>query len=128
MAVDQSAIENTSTKVIFNTPARMPAQNWLLPYPLMRAKVKGIIARLNTGVAAIFQKGWLMPVLMKVGEWQNSYEKEIEPANMAEFRELRGHLIDELHRQHVEKKYLPQKLKSDYQRIWNRCRKKKRFR
>ena len=111
MAVDQSAIENTSTKVIFNTPARDACTELASSLSLDESQSKEL-SRLNTGVAAIFQKGWLMPVLMKVGEWQNSYEKEIEPANMAEFRELRGHLIDELHRQHVEKKYLPQKLKA----------------
>ena len=110
MAVDQSAIENTSTKVIFNTPARDACTELASSLSLDESQSKEL-SRLNTGIAAIFQKGWLMPVLMKVGKWQNLYEKEIVPINMEEFRKMRGLLVTELHRQYSERKYLPQKLK-----------------
>lgn len=111
MAVDQSAIENTSTKVIFNTPARDACTELASSLSLDESQSREL-SRLNTGVAAVFQKGWLMPVLMKVGKWQNPYEKEIEPINIEEFQNMRGLLVSELHRQHYEAKYLPQKLKA----------------
>ena len=110
MAVDQSAIENTSTKVIFNTPARDACTELASSLSLDESQSKEL-SRLNTVIAAIFQKGWLMTVLMKVGKWQNLYEKEIVPINMEEFRKMRGLLVTELHRQYSERKYLPQKLK-----------------
>lgn len=126
MAVDLSAIENTSTKVIFNTPAKDACTELASSLSLDEGQSREL-SRLNTGIAAVFQKGWLMPALIKVDEWQNPYEKEIAPPNMDEFHKMRGLLIAELHRQHSERKYLPQKLKEIIRESGIDAEKKKDF-
>ena len=75
MAVDTSAIENTSTKIIMNTPAKDACEELSSALSLDEDQAKEL-SRLGTGVAATFQKGWLTPVLMKIDMWDNHYEAE----------------------------------------------------
>ena len=54
---------------------------------------------MNVGVAAIMQKGWLQPVLMKVDYWENKYEAEIQVSQDMLLKEVRTSLVIELYRQ-----------------------------
>lgn len=77
MAVDTSAIENTSTKIIMNTPAKDACEELSSALSLNENQSKEL-SRLGTGVAAVMQKGWLTPVLMKIDMWDNHYEAEVK--------------------------------------------------
>ena len=98
MAVDTSAIENTSTKIILNTPAKDACEELSSALSLNEDQSKEL-SRLGTGVAAVFQKGWLTPVLMKVDMWDNRYETVVSRADPGELRLLRGNLLIELQKQ-----------------------------
>lgn len=104
MAVDTSAIENTSTKIILNTPAKDACEELSSALSLKEEQSKEL-SRLGTGVAAVFQKGWLTPVLMKVDEWDNRYETIVSRANPDELRLLRGRLLIELQKQRNNRMY-----------------------
>ncbi len=105
MAVDTSAIENTSTKIIMNTPAKDACAELSSALSLNDEQAKEL-SRLGTGVAAVFQKGWLTPVLMKVDyNWENKYKTPIRHANMDGMRILRGELLSELVRQVNERNF-----------------------
>lgn len=103
MAVDTAAIENTSTKIIMNTPARDACEELSSALSLNEDQSKEL-ARLSTGVAAVFQKGWLTPVLMKVDKWKES-SITLRKLNINDIKALRGNLVVELCKQYSEKKY-----------------------
>lgn len=111
MAVDTSAIENTATKIIMNTPARDACEELGSALSLNEAQT-GELSRLNVGVTAVFQKGWLSPVLMKVDKWDNRYNAEAEYTDPAVLRVLKGNLVEVLMEQKNNGRFSPMKLRS----------------
>ena len=98
MAVDSSAIENTSTKIIMNTPAKDACEELSSALSLNEDQAKEL-SRLGTGVAAVMQKGWLTPVLMKIDMWDNHYDAEVKYPMPEEICILKGKMMTELYRQ-----------------------------
>lgn len=111
MAVDTSAIENTSTKIIMNTPSKDACEELGSALALNEEQTKEL-SRLATGVAAVFQKGWLTPILMKVDKWDNKYEAKPEQSNRADMREIRGKLILEMYYQSIKGTFSAVKLRT----------------
>lgn len=111
MAVDSSAIENTATKIIMNTPAKDACEELGSALSLNESQTREL-SRLNVGVAAVFQKGWLSPVLMKVDMWDNRYETEVETTDQAALRLLKGELLMVLMEQKANHKFSPMKMRS----------------
>lgn len=111
MAVDASAIENTSTKIIMNTPAKDACEE-LGSALSLNAQQTRELSRLNVGVAAVFQKGWLSPVLMKVDKWDDRYNTELEMTNPADLRVTKGNLLTVLNEQKKEQHFSPMRLKT----------------
>lgn len=111
MAVDTSAIENTATKIIMNTPAKDACEELGSALSLSEAQA-GELSRLNVGVAAVFQKGWLSPVLMKVDKWDNRYDADIQTTDQSSLRILKGRLVEALLEQYHNKKFSPMRLRS----------------
>lgn len=111
MAVDSSAIENTATKIIMNTPAKDACEELGSALSLNDAQTREL-SRLNVGVAAVFQKGWLSPVLMKIDKWDDRYETDVITTDQAELRLLRGNLVNALMEQKNGGKLSPMKLRS----------------
>ena len=111
MAVDSSAIENTSTKIIMNTPAKEACEELGSALSLSNEQTKEL-SRLNVGVAAVFQKGWLSPVLMKVDKWDNRYNTQVEMTNTVDLRVTRGELLNALYEQKNEEKFSPMRLRT----------------
>ncbi|MCI5902950.1 MAG: DUF87 domain-containing protein [Blautia sp.] len=111
MAVDASAIENTATKIIMNTPAKDACEELGSALSLTEEQT-GELSRLNVGVAAVFQKGWLSPVLMKIDEWDNRYHAEVETTDPSTLRVLKGELVCILLEQYQEGRFSPMKLRS----------------
>ncbi len=111
MAVDSSAIENTATKIIMNTPAKDACEELGSALSLNDAQTREL-SRLNVGVAAVFQKGWLSPVLMKIDMWDDRYETDVTTTDQAELRLLRGNLVTTLMEQKNNGKLSPMKLRS----------------
>lgn len=111
MAVDSSAIENTSTKIIMNTPAKDACEELGSALALNEEQTKEL-SRLATGVAAVFQKGWLTPVLMKVDKWDDRYETKPEQDSRADMRDVRSKIIIELYYQSIRGTFSASKLKA----------------
>ncbi len=111
MAVDSSAIENTATKIIMNTPAKDACEELGSALSLNDSQTREL-SRLNVGVAAVFQKGWLSPVLMKVDKWDDRYETEVITTDQASLRLLKGELVVALMEQKLIGKLSPMKLRS----------------
>lgn len=111
MAVDTSAIENTATKIIMNTPAKDACEELGSALSLNEKQINEL-SRLNVGVAAVFQKGWLSPVLMKVDKWDDRYDADVEYTDQASLRLLKGELIKVLYEQYHKNKFSPMKLRS----------------
>jgi len=111
MAVDTSAIENTATKIIMNTPAKDACEE-LGSALSLNDEQTGELSRLNVGVAAVFQKGWLSPVLMKVDKWDDRYNTEVEYTDQALLRVFKGNIVTELIEQYHNKRFSPMKLRS----------------
>ena len=111
MAVDSSAIENTSTKIIMNTPAKDACEELGSALSLNNEQTKEL-SRLNVGVAAVFQKGWLSPVLMKVDKWDNRYNSAVEVTNPADLRMTKGELLAALYEQKREQRFAPMRLRT----------------
>ena len=111
MAVDASAIENTSTKIIMNTPAKDACEELGSALSLNDQQTREL-SRLNVGVAAVFQKGWLSPVLMKVDKWDDRYNTEVEITNPADLRVTKGNLLTVLNEQKKEQHFSPMRLKA----------------
>lgn len=111
MAVDSSAIENTATKIIMNTPAKDACEELGSALSLNENQTAEL-SRLNVGVAAVFQKGWLSPVLMKIDKWDDRYETCLELTNPADLRATKGNLLNALYEQKTAKKYSPMRLRA----------------
>ncbi|MDE6087794.1 MAG: ATP-binding protein, partial [Oscillospiraceae bacterium] len=94
MAVDTSAIENTSTKIIMNTPAKDACEELGSALSLNEEQTREL-SRMDVGVAAVFQKGWLTPVLMKVDKaWDSEkYGAELQTIDFTELRRVRSELM-----------------------------------
>ena len=106
LAVDSSVIENTSTKIIMNTPSKEACEELGSALSLNEAQTREL-SRLNVGVAAIMQKGWMSPVLMKVGLWNPcKYEATLQYENAGAVNYVRSRLVDELVRHVKEKHYV----------------------
>lgn len=111
MAVDTSAIENTATKIIMNTPAKDACEELGSALSLNEEQTAEL-SRLNVGVAAVFQKGWLSPVLMKVDMWDDRYETTLELTDPADLRYVKGNLLSALYEQKASSRFSPMKLRS----------------
>lgn len=111
MAVDTSAIENTATKIIMNTPAKDACEELGSALSLNEEQTSEL-SRLNVGVAAVFQKGWLSPVLMKVDKWDDRYNAEVEYTDQALLRVFKGNIVTELIEQYHNNRFSPMKLRS----------------
>lgn len=111
MAVDSSAIENTATKIIMNTPAKDACEELGSALSLTETQTHEL-SRLNVGVAAVFQKGWLAPVLMKIDKWDDRYNAEVEVTDQATLRLLKGELVQALLDQYHDGKFSPMKLRA----------------
>ncbi|MFI3255155.1 MAG: DUF87 domain-containing protein [Eubacteriales bacterium] len=110
MAVDTSAIENTATKIIMNTPARDACEELGSALSLNDAQTREL-SKLNVGVAAVYQKGWLSPVLMKIDKWDDRYHANVEVTDQSVLRILRGDLTCALLEQYESNKFSPMKLR-----------------
>lgn len=105
LAVDSSVLENTATKIIMNTPSKEACDELGSALALNEKQAKEL-SRLNVGVAAIIQKGWMNPVLMKVGLWDpKKYEAPLQYENLGGVRYVKSLLTNELVRQIQEDKY-----------------------
>ena len=111
MAVDASAIENTSTKIIMNTPAKDACEELGSALSLNDEQTREL-SRLNVGVAAVFQKGWLSPVLMKVDKWDDRYNTQVETTNPADLRIVKGQLLVALNEQKQAQHFAPMRLRA----------------
>lgn len=99
LAVDSSVVENTSTKIILNTPSKDACEELGSALSLNDEQTREL-SRLNVGVAAVMQKGWLMPVLMKVNLWHaKKYEAPLIIENMDLLVVIRSRMVEELVRQ-----------------------------
>lgn len=110
LAVDSSAVENTATKIILNTPSK-DACNELGSALSLNEKQSRELSRLNVGVAAVMQKGWMSPVLMKVGLWDpDKYEKELQYENKGVYTFIKSRLVSVLVQQIKNDKYAVREL------------------
>jgi hypothetical protein len=105
LAVDSSVVENTATKIIMNTPSKEACEELGSALSLREDQSKEL-SRLNVGVAAIMQKGWMTPVLMKVGLWNPAkYEASLKFENQGGIKYIRSCLTNELVHQIREGRY-----------------------
>lgn len=105
LAVDSSVVENTATKMIMNTPSKEACEELGSALSLKEEQTKEL-SRLNVGVAAIMQKGWMTPVLMKVSLWNPSkYEATLQYENIGGVNYIRSCLVKELVCQVSEKRF-----------------------
>lgn len=111
MAVDSSAIENTSTKIIMNTPSKDACEELGSALSLNDEQTREL-SRLNVGVAAVFQKGWLSPVLMKVDKWDDRYNMQVETTDPAVLRMVKGQLLITLNEQKQTQHFSPMRLRA----------------
>lgn len=106
LAVDSSVVENTATKIIMNTPSREACEELGSALSLKEEQTREL-ARLNVGVAAVLQKGWMTPVLMKVGLWDPTrYEAPLQYEARGGVMYVRSCLVNELVRQIEEDRYV----------------------
>lgn len=82
--LDMSAIRNTNTKIILRLPEQSDRE--------LVGKAAGLnddqiveLAKLETGVAAIYQNNWLEPVLCKVDRFESEEKEFIEKEESGEF-------------------------------------------
>lgn len=105
MAVDSSAIENTATKIIMNTPSKDACEELGSALSLTQEQTREL-SKLNVGVAAVLQKGWMSPVLMKVDLWDNTkYEAPLQFENASMMIYVRSCLLQELMNQVRKNEY-----------------------
>lgn len=105
LALDMTVVENTSTKIILNTPSRDACQELGGALSLNENQTKEL-SRLNVGVAAVMQKGWLTPVLMKVGLWDpTKYEAPLQYEDPGKLAYVRSCMATELKEQIARGKY-----------------------
>lgn len=101
MAVDTSAIENTSTKIIMNTPAKDACEELGSALALNDAQTAEL-SKLNVGVAAVLQKGWLSPVLMKIDLWDDRYNTDLVQTDLGELKRIKGKIVSVLLHQFLD--------------------------
>ena len=94
-----------------NTPAKEACEELGSALSLSNEQTKEL-SRLNVGVAAVFQKGWLSPVLMKVDKWDHRYNTQVEMTNTVDLRVTRGELLNALYEQKNEEKFSPMRLRT----------------
>ena len=111
MAVDNSAIENTATKIIMNTPAKDACEE-LGSALSLNDEQTAELSRLNVGVAAVYQKGWLSPVLMKIDKWDDRYNHAVEYTNQSSLKICKGKLVSTMIEQKYDRKFSPMKLRA----------------
>lgn len=105
LAVDSSAIENTATKIIMNTPSKEACEELGSALSLDEEQTKEL-SRLNVGVAAVLQKGWMEPVLMKIGLWDpTKYEAELQYEDKGMISYVKSCLVQELVNQIKEERF-----------------------
>ncbi|WP_139209545.1 helicase HerA domain-containing protein [Clostridium uliginosum] len=82
--LDMSAIRNTNTKIILRLPEQSDRE--------LVGKAAGLnddqiveLAKLETGVAAVYQNNWLEPVLCKVDRFENEEKELVEREESNEF-------------------------------------------
>ena len=69
--------------------------------------------RLNVGVAAVYQKGWLyLQYFMKIDKWDDRYRVNESTIDAGELRLVKGKLVTNLIEQYKDNKFSPMKLKS----------------
>lgn len=96
LAVDSSAIENTATKIIMNTPTKDACVELGSALSLTDEQTREL-SKLNVGVAAVLQKGWMTPVLMKIGTWDSKkYEASLQSESINKVNKVRSELVEEL--------------------------------
>lgn len=80
--MDLSVIRNTNTKIILRLPDQSDRELVGKAANLNEEQIQEI-AKLKTGVCAVYQNNWVEPVLCQVMQWEESknrpYEKETEP-------------------------------------------------
>lgn len=112
LAVDSSAIENSATKIIMNTPSREACQELGSALSLDEEQTREL-SRLNVGVAAIMQKGWMMPVLTHIDMWDYSkYMKSQDDKFVASDLFIRGEMVRVLIDQIKQQRFLISELSS----------------
>lgn len=105
LAIDSTVVENTATKIIMNTPSKEACNELGSALSLKDEQAKEL-SRLNVGIAAVMQKGWMTPVLMKVGLWNPAkYEAPLQYENLGSVQYVRSCLTTELVRQICERRY-----------------------
>lgn len=106
LAVDSSVIENTATKIIMNTPSKEACEELGNALSLNEKQTREL-SRLNVGIAAVMQKGWMTPVLMKVSLWDSTkYEADLQYEDLGMLSYVKGCLVKELVNQIREDKYI----------------------
>ena len=105
LAVDSSVIENTATKIIMNTPTKDACVELGSAISLTDEQTKEL-SKLNVGVAAVLQKGWMSSVLMKVDLWDSKkYEAPLQSESVNLVSQIRSKLVEELCNQIKADKY-----------------------
>ena len=105
LAVDTSVVENTSTKIVLNIPSKEACEELGSALSLSAEQTREL-SRLNVGVAAVMQKGWLMPVLMRVNIWNaQKYEAKLRSENKDMLLVIRSQLVEELSHQIDDQKF-----------------------
>lgn len=91
LAVDSTVIENTSTKIVMNLPSKDACEEIGSALSLKEGQVAEL-SRLDTGVAAVMQKGWLEPVLMKVNDGRDApdYSASLQVADLTKELQVRS--------------------------------------
>lgn len=105
-ALDDSAIENTATKIVFNTPGKEASETLCSALSLNEYQQKEI-ANLSTGVAVCYHKDWITPpVLMQIdGSTPAAYERPLELPDRAAIKVVRANLLYLLYQQGLRGKY-----------------------
>ena len=105
LAVDSSVVENTATKIIMNTPSKEACDELGSALSLKEEQTREL-SRLNVGVAAVMQKGWMAPVLLKVGKWNSKkYEANLQYENLGAVKHVKSCLTEELVYQVFNERY-----------------------
>ena len=106
-ALDDSAIENTATKIIFNTPGKDATEAISSALSLNEYQQREL-ANLTTGVAICYHKDWITPpVLMQIdGSTPVSYERPLEIEQKAQIKVVRSTLMYTFYNQSVKRKFI----------------------
>ena len=103
-AVDDTAIKNTNTKIIFKLPSSDDSQSVGRSVGLTEDQIKEI-SRLETGVAVVYQSNWLEPVLVKGDKYSNNYYANDIILSNKDLKKLKGLLAVEILEQYNDGKF-----------------------